>query len=243
MNAIASDRITPLRLDVTDEAGRVSSVEQLFSQVGRIDALVNNAGYAEVGALEEVGTEGIRRQFETNTFGPLQMAQLVLPTMRAQGSGSIVNVSTMGGRIAQPFRGLYNSSKFALEAMSDSLRMETRPFGVHVILIEPGAVRTNFISVVKEQSQRFAANPNSPYQRYFEGLSRFLSQAEAMSSPPETVAKVIVRALTDRYPRARYIATPDARLMLAIVPKLTDGMRDTLLSRMAGLQAPVANSR
>ncbi len=208
LSAIASDRITPLRLDVTEEASMVSAVEQLFSQVGRIDALVNNAGYAEVGPLEEVNAEGIRRQFETNAFGPLRMAQLVLPTMRAQGSGRIVNVSTMGGRIANPFRGLYNSSKFALEAMSDVLRMETRPFGVHVILIEPGAVRTNFISVVTEHAQRFATDPNSPYQRYFERLNRFVSQAGgARGSPPETVAKVIVRALTDRSPHARYIAT------------------------------------
>ncbi len=199
--------------------------------------LLNNAGYAEIGPLEESRPDEIHRQFETNTFGPLRLAQLVLPTMRAQHGGRIVNVSTMGGRVAIPFTGLYNGSKFALEGMSDALRIETRPFGIHVILVEPGGVRTNFNSVATQRAQRFATDRHSPYQRYFERLNRFIAQASVYSPPPETVAQVILRALTARRPRARYVATWDARLMLAIVPRLSDGLRDVLWSRLLGLRA------
>lgn len=236
LSDLANGRITPLRLEVTDEASMAAAVGQALAEAGRIDALVNNAGYTEVGPLEEATMDEVRRQFETNTFAPLRLAQLVLPTMRAQRSGRIVNVSTMGGRVAIPFIGLYNGSKFALEAISDALRMETRPFGVRVILIEPGGVRTNFNAVATQNAQRFATNTNSSYHRYFERLNRFIAQATASSAPPETVARVILHALTTKRPRARYIATLDARLMLAIVPRLPDGMRDTLWSWLLGLR-------
>lgn len=232
---LANERITPLRLDVTDEESMVAAVNQVLAQVGRIDALINNAGYAQAGPMEELCADEIRRQFEANTFGPLRLAQLVLPAMRARGSGRIVNVSTMGGRVVFPFIGLYNASKFALEAMSDALRNETRPFGVHVIVIEPGSTRTNFNTAATQNAQRFIAGTNSPYYRYLEPFNRFIAQTEAMSSPPETVAKVICHALTTRRPHARYVATPDARIMLAILPRLSDGMRDALWGRLLGL--------
>jgi len=236
LSELTSDRITPLRLDVTDEESMSNTVEQTLAQAGRIDALVNNAGYTEAGPLEEATAKEIRRQFETNTFGPLRLAQLVLPTMRAQGSGRIVNVSTIGGRIAIPFIGLYNGSKFALEAISDALRMETRPFGVRVILIEPGGVRTNFNAVATQRGHRFATDASSPYHRYFEPLNSFITQTEAYSSPPERVARVIHRALTTQRPRARYAATPDARIMLAVMPRLPDGVRDGIWGRLLGLR-------
>ncbi len=235
LDNLASAHITPLPLDVTDEASMIAAVKQILAQAGRIDALVNNAGYTEVGPLEEAHADEIRRQFETNTFGPLRMAQLVLPTMRAQGSGRIVNVSTMGGRIVIPFIGLYNGSKFALEALSDALRMEARPFGVRVIVVEPGGVRTNFNDTALQRAQRFVTDANSPYHRYFEPLNRFITQATASSSPPETVAQVIAHALTTKRPRTRYVATPDARIMLAILPRMSDGMRDALWRRLLGL--------
>ncbi len=235
VSALASNQITPLQLDVTDEASMRAAVEQVLTQSGRIDALVNNAGYTEVGPLEEATHEEVRRQFETNTFGPLRMAQLALPAMRAQGGGRIVNVSTMGGRVVIPFIGLYNGSKFALEAMSDALRMETRPFGVRVILIEPGGVRTNFNAVATQNAQRFATDTSSPYHGHFDTLDRFITQATAASSPPETVAKLIFHALTTRRPHARYAATLDARLMLAVLPRLSDGMRDAFWARLLGL--------
>ncbi len=235
INDLASDRITPLRLDVTDDASMVAAVQEVLTQAGRIDVLVNNAGYTEVGPLEEATLEEIRCQFETNTFGPLRLAQLVLPAMRAQGSGRIVNVSTIGGRIAIPFLGLYNGSKFALEAMSDVLRMETRPFGVRVIVIEPGGVRTNFNIVAYQRAQRFATDADSPYHRFFERLNRFITYSTTNSPPPEKVAEIIHHALVARYPRARYAATLDARLMLAIMPWLPDRKRDALMSWLLGI--------
>ncbi len=208
LSDLAGESITPVRLDVTDEASMAAAVEAVLAQGGRIDALVNNAGYAQMGPLEEASAAEIRAEFETNTFGPLRLAQLVLPVMRAQGSGRIVNVSTMGGRVAHAWAGLYNGSKFALEALSDALRMETRPFGVHVILIEPGGVRTNFNSAAIAQAHRFFADTASPYHRYSNRVGRFLARASRFSSPPERVARVIYRALTTRHPRARYVATP-----------------------------------
>lgn len=233
---LTSERITPLRLDVTDEANMAASVQEVLTKAGRIDALVNNAGYAQAGPMEEVSMDEVRRQFETNTFGALRMAQLVLPTMRAQGTGRIVNVSTMGGRLVIPFIGLYNASKFALEAMSDALRMETRPFGVRVILIEPGGVRTNFSAAANQNAQQHIANTNSPYYRFLVPFTRLIGQIEGMSSTPERIAVVILRALTTRNPRARYIATPDARVMLALMLRMSDGMRDAMWSRMLGLR-------
>lgn len=236
VNDLASDYITPLQLDVTDEASMASAVQNVLAQAGHIDALVNNAGYAQAGPMEELDMNKVRCQFETNTFGALRMAQLVLPTMRAQGKGRIVNVSTMGGRLVIPFIGLYNSSKFALEAMSDALRMETRPFGIRVILVEPGGVRTSFNAAATRNAQQHIADTNSPYYRYFVPMTRFIERIEGMSSAPEIVAKVILRALTIRNPRACYIATPDARIMLAILPWLPDRKRDELFSWLLGLR-------
>jgi len=233
---LTNERITPLRLDVTDEASMTASVQEVLTKAGRINALVNNAGYAQAGPMEELDMEEVRRQFETNTFGALRMAQLVLPTMRAHGTGCIVNISTMGGRIVIPFIGSYNASKFALEAMSDALRMETRPFGVRVILVEPGGVRTNFNAAANQNAQQHIANTNSPYNRFFVPMTRLIGRIEEMSSTPEMVAKVIFRALTTRNPRARYAATPDARVMLAVMLRLSDGMRDAIWRGMLGLR-------
>lgn len=236
INDLANDHITPLRLDVTNEESMTSAVEQVLAQAGRVDALINNAGYAQAGALEEVSVDEVRRQFETNIFGALRLAQLVLPTMRAQRRGRIVNVSTMGGRVVIPFIGLYNASKFALEAMSDALRMETRPFGVQVIVVKPGSTRTNFNAVATRQAERFITGSNSPYYRFIQPFRRFIEQATNLGWPPETVARVIYHALTTRRPPARYAATPDARIMLAIVPWLSDRKRDTLWGWLLGLR-------
>ena len=236
VNDLASDHITSLRLDVTDESSMASAVQDVLAQAGRIDALINNAGYAQAGPMEELSMNEVRRQFETNTFGALRMAQLVLPAMRARGTGRIINVSTIGGRMVIPFIGSYNASKFALEAMSDALRMETRPFGVRVILVEPGGVHTNFNAAANQNAQQHTTNTNSPYYRFLVPFTRFIGQIEGMSSSPEAVAKIILRALTTRNPRARYVATPDARVMLAVMLRMSDGMRDAVWRRMLDMK-------
>lgn len=152
LSDLVSDRVTLLPLDVTDEPSTVAAVGLALAEAGRIDALVNCAGYGQGGPLEEATAAEVRDPFETNTFGPLLLAQLVLPTMRAHSGGRIVNVSTVGGRVAIPFIGLYSGSKFALEGMSEALWLETRPCGVRVIVIEPGGVRTNFNSMAAKRS-------------------------------------------------------------------------------------------
>ena len=157
--------------------------------------------------------------------------------MRSQGSGRIVNVSSINGRVAMPFIGLYSASKFALEALSDALRLETRPFGVNVIIVEPGAVRTDFVAPGHRRSSRFATEHDSPYGRYFTGFDRLIAGTARWSASPETVAKVVHRTLTAGRPRARHAATPTARLMLAAIPRFPDRLRDAALSRSLGLGA------
>ncbi len=228
-------QVTPLQLDVTDEASMTAAIDQVLALTGRIDALVNNAGYAEGGPLERASAKEIRGQFETNTFGPLRLVQLVMPATRSQGSGRVVNVSSINGRVAMPFIGLYSASKFALEALSDALRLEARPFGVHLVIVEPGAVRTDFAAAGHRRTERFATEQDSPYGRYFTGFDRLISGTARWSASPEAVAKVVHRALTAGRPKARYAATPMARLMLAAVPRFPDRLRDAVLSNLLGL--------
>ncbi len=233
---LASDAITPLALDVTDEADCREAVEAVLRPAGRIDALVNNAGYGHTGPLEEIPLEDVRAQFEINTFAPLRLAQLVIPTMRAQRSGRIVNVSSVMGRVVVPFLGLYNASKFAQEAMSDALRMELSPWNIHVILIEPGSVRTPFYTRVAQYTARTLDNPDSPYRARVERALRLTGgQGLFAGSPPEKVAQVIHTALTARHPRARYLATWNARLTLMLLA-LPDGLRDWALRVGLGLE-------
>ncbi|MCL5069484.1 MAG: SDR family oxidoreductase [Actinobacteria bacterium] len=229
------DNIVPLQLDVTKEESRISAVNEVLAQTKRIDALVNNAGYSEIGPLEKASIEETYCQFETCTFGPLRMAQLVLPTMRKQGRGRIINVSTIGGKVSIPFLGLYNASKFALESMSDVLRMESEPFGIKVIVVEPGAVESNFNNIAALRAQRFNNDSESPYFPYYKGFNEFVNKSTAKGSPPEIVAKVIYSALTLKRPRSRYAATPDARIMLKIMPMLPDRVKDAIWRRMIKL--------
>jgi NAD(P)-dependent dehydrogenase (short-subunit alcohol dehydrogenase family) len=228
MADLAPGAITPLVLDVTDEASCREAVESVLQQAGRIDALVNNAGYGHTGPLEEIPLEDVRAQFEVNTFAPLRLAQLVIPAMRAQGGGRIVNVSSVMGRVTIPFLGLYNASKFALEAMSDALRIELAPWGIRVILVEPGSVRTPFYARISRYMARTLENPESLYRDRVERAHRLTGgQGIFAGSLPETVATVIHKALTARRPRARYLALT----MLA----LPDGWRDWVFRVGLGL--------
>lgn len=232
---LASDSITPLALDVTDEASRREAVDAALRQAGRIDALVNNAGYGHTGPLEEIPLEEARAQFEVNTFAPLRLAQLIVPAMRAQGGGRIVNVSSVMGRVTIPFLGLYNASKFALEAMSDALRMELAPWNIRVILVEPGSVRTPFYARVSHYMTSALENPDSHYRDRLARAQRLVGgQGMFAGSPPERVARVIHKALVARRPRARYLAGWDARLTLMMLA-LPDGIRDWILRAGLGL--------
>jgi NAD(P)-dependent dehydrogenase (short-subunit alcohol dehydrogenase family) len=220
-----------LALDVTDEDSMTAAVKAVEQAHGKVGALVNNAGYGEYGPIEEVALDRVRRQFETNVFGLVRLCQLVLPGMRAAGGGRIVNVSSVAGRLTLPAAGYYHASKYAVEAISDALRFEVRPFGVHVILIEPGLIRTGFgdtaaqrLSQNDQAGSAYAQLTQKMHQRITSGYTSRL-----ISTGPEAVAAVIERALTSSRPRARYMVTPAARAALILRKVLPDRAFDALL--------------
>jgi NAD(P)-dependent dehydrogenase (short-subunit alcohol dehydrogenase family) len=203
-----------LALDVTDEESRRRAVDQVVGAEGAVGVLINNAGYSQSGAVESVPLDRVRHQFETNVFGVIRMCQLVLPGMRSQRWGKIVNVGSMGGRLTFPGGGIYHASKYAVEALSDALRFELRGFGIDVILIEPGLIVTNFGQVAAD-----TVVDDGPYAQFNRRVAEITARAyrgpmAALGGAPEAVAKTIARALGARRPRARYPVTPSARLMI-----------------------------
>jgi NAD(P)-dependent dehydrogenase (short-subunit alcohol dehydrogenase family) len=220
-----------LALDVTDEESMRAAVAAVEEAEGAVGALVNNAGYSQSGAVESVPLDSVRAQFETNVFGLLRMCQLVLPGMRRRGSGRIVNVSSMGGRLTFPGGGVYHATKHAVEALSDAMRFEVRGFGVHVSIIEPGLIKTRFAETAVEK----IAEDDGPYAAFNSAVAA--STAGAYEGPfgrlgggPEAVAKAIERAITARRPRTRYPVTLSARLFLAQHALLPDRAWDAVVA-------------
>ncbi|MBI3914395.1 MAG: SDR family oxidoreductase [Chloroflexi bacterium] len=234
---LQSEQIYILPLDVADEKSRIDAVEQVVRRAGRIDALVNNAAYSQAGPLAEVTLAEMRAQFETNLFGALHLAQLVIPQMRKQNAGRIVNVGSVVGRLAFPFGGLYCGSKYALEAISDALRLELKPWGIHVSVVEPGGVLTKFAENAERNLARFRLNPNSAYRAYLKtgGGIREAIGVGSLGSAPETVARVIHRAISARFPRPRYQATLDAWIVWPLLLFIPDWAKDFALARIFGL--------
>ena len=194
-----------LQLDVTDSTSVNNAIKSIMDETGRIDVLVNNAGYGLVGAFEELSIEEIKQQFETNFFGVIRVTQAVLPIMREQKSGIIVNISSGAGRFGYPNGSAYVSTKFALEGLSESMAYEIEPLGVRVVLVEPGFVRTNFSNVVAKRSQ----SPSSQYSKMTEKMAESFDQMKLNSSPPELVANVVLEAVTSKNPDLRYLAGKD----------------------------------
>ncbi|MBV8883230.1 MAG: SDR family oxidoreductase [Chroococcidiopsidaceae cyanobacterium CP_BM_RX_35] len=192
-----------------------------IAQFGRVDALVNNAGYGQMGPVELIPYQAVQRQFQINLLGPMALIRALVPTMREAGGGRIVNISSLGGRMAFPFGGLYSASKFALEALSDTLRMELAPFNIHVSVIEPGPVSTEFFDVAGQAVIETVATPETtPYRAAFEKLKGLEKQTSSRAWTAERVAEVIVRALSDRRPRPRYIAATGGRFLLFMMTKV-----------------------
>jgi NAD(P)-dependent dehydrogenase (short-subunit alcohol dehydrogenase family) len=210
-----------LALDVTDEASCRAAVEAVEAAEGAVGVLINNAGYSQSGAVESVPDERVRAQFDTNVFGLLTMCRLVLPKMREQGWGKIVNVSSMGGRFTFPGGGVYHASKHAVEALSDALRFEVKGFGIDVIIIEPGIIRTSFGATAVREIDAGTQDPG-PYGQF----NRAVAEATAgvyesgplgrLGGPPEAVARKIEQAITARSPRTRYTVTPSARVLITL---------------------------
>jgi NAD(P)-dependent dehydrogenase (short-subunit alcohol dehydrogenase family) len=192
-----------------------------IEKFGRVDVLVNNAGYGQMGPVELIPIEAVQRQFQVNIIGAIGLIQELIPVMRDQGGGKIINVSSLGGRIAFPFGGLYSASKFALESLSDSLRRELEPFNIRVSVIEPGPVSTEFFEVVeREVDATMPDGINSPYRAAFENLNNLdkITKRQAWSS--EKVAAVIVKAIMARHPRPRYVAATAGGLTLFMMTKV-----------------------
>lgn len=232
-----------LALDVTDEASMRAALRAVEAEHGGIDVLVNNAGYASMGALEEVELAEWRRQFETNVFGLVRLCQLVLPGMRARGAGRIINVSSMGGEMVIPFGAAYHASKYAVEALSDALRFEAQPFGVQVSVVQPGPVRTALAERGRETLQ---PRPGSPYAQALEGMGRQLNRSYEQGQgllEPEAVARVIVAAATSPRPRTRYKVGAMAYLLPGMRHILTDRLWDALLRRVSAADAPASSPR
>jgi NAD(P)-dependent dehydrogenase (short-subunit alcohol dehydrogenase family) len=222
-----------LQLDVTDDDSMRAAVTRIEQEEGAVGVLVNNAGYSQSGAVETVAPAEAHRQFETNVFGPMRLTQLVLPAMREQRWGRIVNVSSMGGELTFPGGGWYHASKHALEALSDALRFELAGFGIDVVVIQPGLIRTGF----GEAAVGSIAVGDGPYGRFDAAVGAATAGAyegafgRRLGGGPETVAKVIERAVIAKRPRTRYRVTPSARLFITLRRVLGDRGWDALVGR------------
>jgi NAD(P)-dependent dehydrogenase (short-subunit alcohol dehydrogenase family) len=232
---LAAHGILPLTLDVTDEASMSEAVGRIVEEHARIDVLVNNAGYGSYGAIEDVPLEEGRHQFDVNVFGAVRMIQLVLPHMRAQRSGTIVNITSMGGKIYTPFGGWYHGTKFALEAISDCLRLETRPFGIDVVVVEPGSIDTEWSDIAAQQLE--STSGDSAYAQQVDAMLAVLQDTSRRKSQPGVIADVVGKAVTTRRPRTRYAAGHGARLNITMRRLLPDRLFDRLVLRATGLGA------
>jgi NAD(P)-dependent dehydrogenase (short-subunit alcohol dehydrogenase family) len=227
--------IEALALDVADPASVTAAVAAVRRAAGRIDALVNAAGYARYGAVEEVTAEEWRAQFEVNFFGAVDLARAVLPAMREAGRGTIVMVSSVGGRVVVPFAGPYCASKHALEAVSDSLRVEAAPFGIRVVVVEPGPVPTRFADKARDLVAPLLTRPG-PYRSLYAGAERAMNgDFQKGGAPAETVARVVVDAIESRRPRPRYRIAAMARLLIPLRRFLPDRAVDAMMRRSLGI--------
>jgi NAD(P)-dependent dehydrogenase (short-subunit alcohol dehydrogenase family) len=199
--------IRVVRLDVTDDGSVKNAIDHIISEVGRIDVLVNNAGYGLGGALEDLSMEEIKSQYETNLFGLIRVTQAVLPTMRKQRSGRIMNISSGTGIFGLPGSSAYVSTKFAVEGLSESIAYELESFGIKVILIEPGSIRTNFGNAMVVAKK--AKDPASPYSEMMQKIMASASELDKNSSNAELVANIILDAVSNPSPRLRYLAGKD----------------------------------
>jgi NAD(P)-dependent dehydrogenase (short-subunit alcohol dehydrogenase family) len=236
MAQLAEQGIRVFSMDVTDDASLEAGVERIISESGRIDVLVNNAGYGSYGALEDVPMSEARGQFDVNVFGAVRLIQLVLPHMRAQRSGTIINISSMGGKIYTPLGGWYHGTKFALEALSDCLRLETRPFGISVVIVEPGGIQTEWGGIAADNLRKVSGQ--TAYARQAEAMSKALNdESSSRLSPPSVIADAIAKAVTARRPATRYVAGFGARPLIFLRRILPDRGFDALIGRIVRVPA------
>jgi NAD(P)-dependent dehydrogenase (short-subunit alcohol dehydrogenase family) len=224
-------------LDVTIAASIAEFVNAVVDAEGRIDVLVNNAGYGSYGAVEDIPLAEARRQFDVNLFGLSEMTTATLPTMRAQRSGTVIHIGSIGGKMWSLLGGWYQASKYALEGLADCTRNELRPFGINVVLIEPGGVksewRENVIEIIKNTSG------SGPYKKLAEAAVKFFEGAESLEIEPKAIADVIVKASQSKRPKARYVVPVHFKLVLLLKVLLTDRMFDRLWCKFMGVPTSV----
>jgi short-subunit dehydrogenase len=242
MDALKEHGIRTAALDVTDDASMVAIVERIIAETSRIDVLVNNAGYGSYGALEDVPIAEARRQFDVNVFGLARLTQLVLPHMRAQRDGYIVNISSVGGKMWEPLGSWYHATKFAVEGLSDSLRAEVSSFDIKVIVIEPGAIRTEWGAISADNLE--ANSIETAYADQAKVVSRALRAGERSrnASEPAVVANAIGKAVQSRRPRTRYAVGGGARSILFVQRVLTDRGFDRFIRLAYRLVGRTANA-
>lgn len=230
MKHLKQQGVNVMKLDVTDEESMVSAVHTIVAKHGAVDILINNAGYGSYGALEDVPLSEGRRQFEVNVFGLARMTQLVLPHMRRNRYGKIVNVSSIGGKIYTPLANWYGAAKFAVEGMSDCLRMEVKEFGIDVIVIEPGGIKTEWADIAR--SHLLETSGNTAYKEVAGKMARLLGTADRLASDPEIIAKVIEKSIAAARPKTRYAAGAGAGILLFLRRISPDRVFDRIQSLM-----------
>jgi short-subunit dehydrogenase len=237
---IAKNENLPLeviQLNVDNDKSVIDAINRIVSEKDRIDVLVNNAGYDLAGAIEEISMDEIRAQFETNFFGAVKMMKAVIPIMRNQMDGKIVNITSIGGRIAIPCHSIYHGTKFALEVLSESIQYELEPFGIKIILIEPGAVSSNFWKNMKTVTNPSESeSTDSPYSQMKINISESLKLAVQNAMHPSEIAKAILEAVTSDNPNFRYLVEKDATMTMEARKNLSDREFQDLLKKQFNLQ-------
>lgn len=232
MKALEADGIRLLAMDVTDDASMIAGNKEIIDREGRIDVLVNNAGYGSYGSLEDVPISEAKYQFEVNIFGLARLTQLALPYMRAQRSGKIINISSIGGKIGEPHGAWYHATKFAVEGLSDSLRMELRQFGIDVVIIEPGAIKTEWTDIARLNMLKTSGS--TAYGALAQKHAKLFETADKRGADPIVIARAIARAIKSRHPKTRYAVGGGAPVVLFLRRVLSDRMFDRLMLGMIG---------
>ncbi len=230
----AGGDFTMLPMDVTDAATVQAAVQALLEREGRIDVVVNNAGIGYGGAVEDTSTDEAQATLDTNFFGVLRVCHAVLPTMRAQGHGAIINISSIGGMIALPFQGLYSASKYALEGVSEALRMEVKHFGIHVVLVEPGDTHTQF-TANRRNTRR--ADESPIYREMYRRALAQIESNERNGASPETVARTVLRIVASSRPQVRYVVGPFHQRLAVLVKRLIPaGLFERIIMMVYGVK-------
>ena len=234
MAGLAEEGVHTFAMDVTDDASMVAGINRIVVEKGRIDVLVNNAGYGSYGAVEDVPIDEARRQFEVNVFGLARLVQLVVPRMREQGSGRIINISSVGGKFYEPLGAWYHATKFAVEGFSDSLRLELAPFGIHVVIVEPGPIITEWNTLARDSLVE--SSRGGPYEERSLRVHQTMERGDTgwAGTSPDVVARKIVKAATARRPAIRYPVGRGAGSVVLARRLMPDRAFDAMINTMYG---------